>query len=194
MFPRHKILGKENQKFPSRPVIKCLLSFWLIATFAASSDWVRCWFEGSIYYLILQVLNFAIFALWKNHEIQYLQNLILTKIKIVKFNTRYIHIHKIIIKRLPLSAVVYDKNVNSVFTVVRLKWPLHIKNRQIAKSNMLQFYLAPKIAKLKTHKKKAHDFCMKFITHKIKWEKDTKYSLLFCFSLAFYQRFIQSSK
>ena len=67
--------------------------------------------------MILQVpvLNIAIFALWKNHEIQYLQNLILTKIKIVKFNTRYIHIHKIIIKRLSLFAVVYDKNIKSDF-------------------------------------------------------------------------------
>ena len=180
-FPGIRFLGKKIKSFPcDHAVINCLLSFWLIATFAASSDWVRCWFEGSIYYLILQVLNFAIFALWKNHEIQYLQNLILTKIKIVKFNTRYIHIHKIIIKRLPLSAVVYVKNVNSVFTVVRLKWPLHIKNRQIAKSNMLQFYLAPKIAKLKTRKKKAHDFCMKFITHKIKWEQGT--NIFYCFA------------
>ena len=62
--------------------------------------------------MILQVpvLNIAIFALWKNHEI-----VILTKIKIVKFNTRYIHIHKIIIKRLSLFAVVYDKNIKSDF-------------------------------------------------------------------------------
>ena len=102
--------------------------------------------------MILQVLNFAIFAVWKNHEIQYLQNLILTKTKIVKFNNRYIHIHKIIIERLSLFAVVYDKNINSVFTVVRSKLPLHIKNRQIAKSNILQFYLAPKIAQLNTRK------------------------------------------
>ena len=93
--------------------------------------------------MILQVLNFAIFAVWKNHEIQYLQNLILTKTKIVKFNNRYIHIHKIIIERLSLFAVVYDKNINSVFTVVRLKLPLHIKNRQIAKSNMLQCIILP---------------------------------------------------
>ena len=91
MFPMHEILGKKNQKFPSRPVIKCLLSFWLIATFAASSDWVRCLFEGCIYYLILQLLNFAIFAICKNHEIPYSQNLILAKIRIVKFKTRYIH-------------------------------------------------------------------------------------------------------
>ena len=154
MFTRREILRKEYQLILSQQVIKCLLSFWLIATFAASSDWVRCWFEGGIYYLILQVLvlNIAIFALWKNHEIQYLQNLILTKIKIVKFNTRYIHIHKIIIKRLSLFAVVYDKNINSVFTVVRSKLPLHIKNRQIAKSKILQFYLAPKIAQLNTRK------------------------------------------
>ena len=93
--------------------------------------------------MILQVLNFAIFAVWKNHEIQYLQNLILTKTKIVKFNNRYIHIHKIIIERLSLFAVVYDKNINSVFTVVRLKLPLHIKNRKIAKSNMLQYIILP---------------------------------------------------
>ena len=158
MFPRHKILGKENQKFPSRPVIKCLLSFWLIATFAASSDWVRCWFEGSIYYLILQVLNFAIFALWKNHEIQYLQNLILTKIKIVKFNTRSIHIHKIIIKRLPLSAVVYDKNVNSVFTVVRLKWPLHIKKKKNCKIEYAPILPCPKNCKIKNSQKKGSWF------------------------------------
>ena len=63
---------------------------------------------------------------------------------------------------------------------MRLKLPLHIKNQQIAKSNMLQFYLAPKIAKLKTRKKKAHDFCMKFITHKIKWEQGT--NIFYCFA------------
>ena len=51
-----------------------------------------------------------------------------------------------------LFAVVYDKNINSVVTVVRSKLPLHIKNRQIAKSKILQFYLAPKIAKLNTRK------------------------------------------
>ena len=51
-----------------------------------------------------------------------------------------------------MFAVVYDKNINSVVTVVRSKLPLHIKNIQIAKSNILQFYLAPKIAKLNTRK------------------------------------------
>ena len=51
-----------------------------------------------------------------------------------------------------MFAVVYDKNINSVVTVVRSKLPLHIKNRQIAKSKILQFYLAPKIAKLNTRK------------------------------------------
>ena len=45
---------------------------------------------------------------------------------------------------------------------------------------MLQFYLAPKIAKLKTRKKKAHDFCMKFITHKIKREQGT--NIFYCFA------------
>ena len=37
-----------------------------------------------------------------------------------------------------MFAVVYDKNINSVVTVVRSKLPLHIKNRQIAKSKILQ--------------------------------------------------------
>ena len=50
MFTKHEILGKENQLFPSRQGLLC---FWLIATFAASSDWVRCLFDGGIYNLIL---------------------------------------------------------------------------------------------------------------------------------------------
>ena len=97
MFTRREILRKEYQLILSQQVIKCLLSFWLIATFAASSDWVRRLFEGCIYYLILQLLNFAIFAICKNHEIPYSQNLILAKIRIVKLKRPdiYIIIHKI---------------------------------------------------------------------------------------------------
>ena len=50
MFKKREILGKENQLFASRQGLLC---FWLIATFAASSDWVSCLFEGGIYNLIL---------------------------------------------------------------------------------------------------------------------------------------------
>ena len=103
MFTRREIFVKEDQMFLSQQVIKCLLCFWLIETLILQLLLIR-W---DVYlrvilillpypHLILQVLNFAIFDSEKSQNSIFAFYLILTKITIVKFNTRYIHIHKIL--------------------------------------------------------------------------------------------------
>ena len=89
-----------------------------------------------------------------------------------------------------LFAVVYDKNINSVFTVVRSKLPLHIKNRQIAKSNILQFYLAPKIAQLNTRKIWLMIFAWNLLLTKL---SENKLLIFFIVFLASLQHFIKGS-
>ena len=116
---------------------------------------MRCLFEGDINFITLSSLDFASIKFCDFCDSEKSQNsifafyLILTKITIVKFNTRYIHIHKILrnchclllfmIKILILSLLYSGQSY--LADVLR-----------IDKSNILQFYLAPKIAKLNTCK------------------------------------------
>ena len=118
---------------------------------------MRCLFEGDINFITLSSLDFASIKFCNFWDSEKSQNsifafyLILTKITIVKFNTRYIHIHKILrnchclllfmIKILILSLLYWGQSY--LADILR-----------IDKSNILQylFYLAPKIAKLNTRK------------------------------------------
>ena len=116
---------------------------------------MRCLFEGDINFITISSLDFASIKFCDFCDSEKSQNsifafyLILTKITIVKFNTRYIHIHKILrnchclllfmIKILILSLLYWGQSY--LADILR-----------IDKSNILQFYLAPKIAKLNTRK------------------------------------------
>ena len=116
---------------------------------------MRCLFEGDINFITLSSLDFASIKFCNFWDSEKSQNsifafyLILTKITIVKFNTRYIHIHKILrnchclllfmIKILILSLLYWGQSY--LADILR-----------IDKSNILQIYLAPKIAKLNTRK------------------------------------------
>ena len=52
--------------------------------------------------------------------------------------------HLLILCNCPLFAIVYNKIINSVVTVLRSKLLLHLRNTKIAKFNTLQFYFFPK--------------------------------------------------
>ena len=141
--------------FLSQQVIKCLLCFWSIETLILQLLLIRWDVYLRVILILLPYPHFASIKFCDFCDSEKSQNSIfafyqiLTKITIVKFNTRYTHIHKILrnchclllfmIKILILSLLYWGQSY--LADILR-----------IDKSNILQFYLAPKIAKLNTRK------------------------------------------